>query len=265
MEQDIAVNEQEGVALAFQAVQMEFSHYLRTGNDEDRPPELEARRMEIYRDLFYKNTLNFCVSVFPVLKSIVGDSQFEAMVRRFMIDHRAHTPYFHEIGQEFFQWLSEQTEFQLPAYGLELAHYEWLELAMDIMDVDNSPAHANGNCWAEPPVLAAALACPSYHYAVHEVSKSHAEAADIERPTFLAVWRDRHDRVKFMEMNGLTWMLLNHMMSHPEKTGQTVADAVWDECNAQLGIERAVYDHGARQTLATLQENGIILGSRIQT
>jgi uncharacterized protein len=54
-------------------------------------------------------------------------------VRAFIDQHRCHTPYFLEISQEFVQFLMQDYRplASDPVFLAEMAHYEWVELALD--------------------------------------------------------------------------------------------------------------------------------------
>ena len=56
------------------------------------------------------------------------------MVRDFILSHQSHSPYFLQISEEFLGYLKDERQVQAsdPAFMLELAHYEWVELALDV-------------------------------------------------------------------------------------------------------------------------------------
>ena len=62
---------------------------------------------------------------------------------QFIDRHRCHTPYFLEISQEFLKFLMQRDEPvpNDPPFLLELAHYEWVELALDVSEEQLPEAH----------------------------------------------------------------------------------------------------------------------------
>lgn len=56
------------------------------------------------------------------------------MVRDFIHSHQSHSPYFLQISEEFLGYLKDERQVQAldPAFMLKLAHYEWVELALDV-------------------------------------------------------------------------------------------------------------------------------------
>ena len=105
---------------------------------------MEPRRLRIYQDLVYNNIEGFISGGFPVLRSLYDDTGWHALVGAFIDQHRCHTPYFLEIGQEFLQFVMRDYRpgESDPPFLAELAHYEWVELALDIAEEGLPPAVA---------------------------------------------------------------------------------------------------------------------------
>ena len=76
--------------------------------------------MRIYARLFYNNVESFLANAFRVFRSITDDEQWHALVRGFLRGHRAESPYFSHIPEEFLQYLSDSSR-QAEA----LAHSPW--------------------------------------------------------------------------------------------------------------------------------------------
>ena len=64
-------------------VQYEFAANLRDPKRNKTPADIEDRRMEIYRDLFYRNVEGFISNSFPVLRKLYSDDDWHKMVRDF--------------------------------------------------------------------------------------------------------------------------------------------------------------------------------------
>ena len=71
---------------------------------------------------------------FPVLRSLYEDDGWHELVRSFIGRHRCHSPYFLEISREFLEYLAQEHRLRAcdPPFIAELAHYEWVELALDV-------------------------------------------------------------------------------------------------------------------------------------
>lgn len=196
----------------FQRRQYEFAAHIRDPESNPAPASIEDRRMAIYRELFFNNLLKLLGGTFPVLKKLHEPRKWRRLVRQFMSRHRAHTPYFLEIPREFLEFLEQE---YTPAaddfpFLLELAHYEWVELALSVSPLSNDLSNVapDGDLLAGVP-LQSALAWPfTYQYPVHRIAADFIPAAPGERPTLLVICRRANDEVGFMELNPVTARLL---------------------------------------------------------
>lgn len=197
---------------SFKQTQYKFSAYIRDPENNARPNGIEQRRMKIYEELFYNNIEGFVSSAFPVLREITSDEKWHRMVRDFMVTHKSKTPLFHEIAREFLNYLeSERDTSNDPVFIKALAHYEWVELALSVMDAEDAiisesarkePLHHHFNT--------AELAWPlAYHYPVQHISPSFQPEQANETPVFLLVYRDINDKVTFMELNPVSARLID--------------------------------------------------------
>lgn len=100
------------------------------------PPGIATERMAIYEELFFNNLDGFISSGFPVLRRLFDEPRWHRLVRAFMREHRCRTPYFSQLGEEFIGWLQDgyRAEEGDPPFLLELAHYEWVELALSLAE-----------------------------------------------------------------------------------------------------------------------------------
>jgi len=199
----------------FQEIQLAFTKHLRAPHEYPAPLEIEERRMGIYRDLIYNNIENFIATVFPVIRSLLSDQQWHALIRDFISRHRCQTPYFLEISDEFLHYLMQERGVleEDPVFLLELAHYEWIELALDVSEADIPPASSYPR---EPlksmPRVSPLVVCLSYQYPVHKISASYQPATPEQ--TQLVVYRNRVDKVCFMAANSMTLRLLHLLQAN---------------------------------------------------
>lgn len=194
---------------SFQETQLAFAKHLRAPDLYPAPAEIEDRRMGIYRELIYNNIENFIATVFPVIRSLLSDGHWHLLVRDFIHQHRCQTPYFLEISEEFLKYLMQERGLcdGDPAFLLELAHYEWLELVLDVSEATIPPAsiHPTELLMSKPQV-SPLVVCLSYQYPVHKISPNYQPAHP--EPTQLVVYRNRSDKVCFMAANSMTLRLL---------------------------------------------------------
>lgn len=248
---------------SLEQLQKKFAANIRNPFDEPAPDDVEDRRMEIYRQLFYNNIRGFLTKNFPVLAKIYGDHEWRIMVRDFFIKHRAQTPLFPEMPREFLRYLQEVREPQPqdPPFLLELAHYEWAELAVsiDVRTIDAVDIDPAGDLLSGIPVLSPVAWPLSYQYPVHHVRPDFQPAEPPAEPTHLMVYRNRSDEVQFMELNPVTAHLVHVLKANTGNTGlgclnQVVADL--DHPNPKVVIT------GGSQQLEAFRSRDIIAGTR---
>ncbi len=248
---------------AFQQHQYRFAAHIRDPEVHPRPIDVEDRRMAIYRDLFYNNVENFVATAFPVLRSVTTDHRWHRLVRRFFADHRCKTPYFAEIAREFLDWLNtERGEHpDDPAFIRELAHYEWTELALQVSDEDQViPAlDRNGDLMQNIPLISPVAWHLAYRFPVHRIAAQYLPQEPGESPTYLVVYRDRHDDIRFLEINAVTYRLLELLKDYPDWTGLDALKQVAVELDHPQ--PQAVMRHGETM-LADLRERNIIIGTK---
>lgn len=194
---------------SFQETQLAFVKHLRAPDFYPAPKEMEDRRMGIYRELIYNNIESFIATVFPVVRSLLSDAHWHKIVRAFIQEHECQTPYFLQISAEFLQYLLQERGLEAgdPEYLLELAHYEWVELALDVSELE-IPAKTSLplDLFASHPRVSPLAMTLNYSYPVHKISPQHRYLA--AEPSQLVVYRNRVDQVKFLAANPVTARLL---------------------------------------------------------
>lgn len=246
----------------FQRLQREFAAHLRAPDRRAAPSDIEDRRLAIYRDLIYNNIESFIAGGFPVLRRLYRDGDWHRLVRDFVSRHASASPYFLQIGEEFLHYLQNEREPHAcdPPFLLELAHYEWVELALDVSPED-WPAGllAEGDPLELVPVVSPLVWNLSYRYPVHRIGPAYRPLEAPETPTFLLVYRDRKDEVGFMEANAVTARLLQLAEAEPA-SGRRLLQRLASELPQT--DERAVLGFG-RELLQKLLRLDVIAGFRL--
>lgn len=248
----------------FKQIQYAFTRHLRNPEKYDRPTDIEARRMQIYNDLFFNNVEDFMANGFPVLREITSDEKWLRMIRDYFEKHKSTTPLFPEMTREFLKYLENERETANDDFPfmLELAHYEWVELALGISDheVDLANINPEGDLLEGIPVLSP-LAWPlSYTFPVHLIGPEFLPDEPGEQPTHLVVYRDNKDEVHFLELNPVTAHLL-HLIK--EGTRQTSKQMLIDIVEQLQHPDPDVVIQGGLLILHDLNHRGVILGTAI--
>lgn len=241
----------------------QLTSHIRNPELVSAPAGVEPRRIKIYSDLFYNNIEGFISSGFPVLRSLIDDEPWHTMVRDFMIHHQCHTPYFLEISQEFLLYLQKTRSTQaadLP-FMLELAHYEWVELALDVTDIDLNEVDVqrDGDLSQGLPVVSPLTWSLVYQYPVHLIGPEFVPEQTPELPTYLLVYRNRQDQVGFMHANAVTARLLELLADENVSSGSQVLQQLAKEM--QHPQPQQMFDNGL-EILQKLHSLDIILGTQ---
>jgi uncharacterized protein len=243
---------------AFQRLQYRFAAHLRDPQANPAPEGIEDRRLQIYRDLFIKSMEGLLRGNFPVLHRLLAGERWNALVREFYAHHPCHTPLFPEIAREFLRFLETRGEPD-PPFLLELAHYEWVELALaiDESELADIPCEREGDLLEGVPVVNP-LAWPLlYRFPVQRIRLDYQPNEAPEQPTGLLVIRDRADEVRFMEASPLTLRLVERLNEAPQHTGHAHLEALALETGQPFDALRGP---GA-QMLERLRQREAILGA----
>lgn len=244
--------------MSLQLSQQAFINHIKDPKKHPQIKGIEDRRMKIYRDLFFNNILGFVSGSFPVLHSLYQEADWQQLVRQFFIKHDCHSPYFVDISSAFIEFLSEQYTLQKNdhPFMLELAHYEWVELEISIRKQQHHYERLTLEQLADAPLVVGELAWPlSYSFAVHQISDENIPEQPVEGGVHLIVYRDEDDDVQFMQINGVTALLMQILTQNP---GVNMA-----QINATLGealpqFDSHVLQAGAIDMVQKMADKGII-------
>ncbi len=246
----------------FQTLQYQFAAHLRDPRNNPPPAGLEDRRLEIYRNLFFSNIAGFISTAFPVLKSCYGEDDWHTLIRKFYARHTSHSPYFAEVSKEFLAYL--ENEYRAgeddPPFIVELAHYEWVELALALAqeEIDFAAIAPGGDPMRAPPALSPLAWRLAYRWPVHRIGPDFRPERPGDEPTRLVVCRDRGDKINFMVLNPVTDLLLDEIAQHPRRTGREQIE----EVTRQLQLpDAAAALAGGAQTFSKMRDKDVILGT----
>ncbi|WP_462321450.1 HvfC family RiPP maturation protein [Halochromatium sp.] len=244
-------------------IQRGFAGHIRDPEGTPAPADIEPRRMAIYRSLLFNNVSSLLSQGFPVLYRCLGRSRWDALIRQFLVEHRAATPLFPQLGQELVAFLSTEREAQPddPPFMVELAHYEWVEAALLFSDdeADVDLADPNGDLLAGLPLVSPLAWTLSYRFPVHQISPEHQPQQPDPELTHLVVYRNRRDEVEFLKINLVTQRLLQLLKEQAQPSGLACLETIAEEL--QHPAPDQVIRFGAN-LLADLRQRHILLGTR---
>lgn len=236
------------------AQQWALTRHLRDPRRQPAPAGLDERRLQVYRDLLFNNLQALLAGSFPVLLQVLAAEEWNALCRRYFVEHRCASPLFTEVAAEFVQWLQVLDRPPRP-FLAELAHYEWVEQALQGLDaaVLSSPATAI-DAWTTPlqrSPLAWALA---YQWPVQQLGRDCQPDAAPTQPTFLLARRQADGRIVFSQLSVLAWQLLEQIETAAPCSGQAHLHRLAD----QHGLQAQALEAPGRALLAQLLDAGVI-------
>lgn len=243
----------------FKAKQLEFTRYIREPAINPVPADVKPERMAMYRELMFNNIESFLAGNFPVIRKILADKAWFELAQDFFAKHECKTPHFSEIAEEFLDYLENERDNQddLP-FLLELAHYEWVEMALSVAkeNVQANPQNLT-NLLASAAVQLSPLAWPlAYQYPVQLISPEYLPLEPLVQLSFLVAYRDLADNVNFIEINSITYRLLEIIQVHGH---MTVEDCLHQVAQEAKHPNPAIIITGGLQILKELAEKTVIL------
>lgn len=246
---------------ALRRFQTAFTRHIRDPASAPAPREIVPARMALYGRLVFGNVERVMANMFPVLKARLPEPDWLALLRRFFRDHPMHDPLFQSMPQEFVHYLEARGPVAgEPPYLLELAHYEWVDYALsvdetviDMSDIDPEGVLADGR-----PALNPLVWMLRYDYPVHTFRVAEPPAEPPATPSYLVAYRDRHDKVGYVELNTISARLLELIDDHPEWATSAVLSALAREL--EVACDGLFHERGLA-LLSELHERQVILGT----
>ncbi|MBN7820898.1 DUF2063 domain-containing protein [Bowmanella yangjiangensis] len=234
--------------------QFAFANHIRDPETFPAPEDVEDRRMNIYRELFFNNVSGFVTNGFPVLCSLYDDSTWQQLCRAFLAKHACRSPYFVDISKEFVEFIANEYALQPsdPPFMAELAHYEWVELALS-----TAKGQSAGD-WAGQPYSAVKLSelawVLSYEYPVHQIS-TEFQPETPSGPHYYVVFRDKEDDVHFLNIDQVNAFVLSCV----EDDAEEVSALIEKLQNAMPHLPADQVAAGCRQALDKFVGKGILV------
>ncbi len=245
------------------AQQFALTRHLRDPQASPAPEGFEDRRLQIYRELLFNNIEGLLSGNFPVIGKLLGQDAWKALVRDFYRDHRCHTPLFPEIAREFLRYLEVRGEVERPddpPFLQELAHYEWVELALQIAEVDGDiGVDSDGDLLDGAPALSPLVWPLAYAWPVHRIGPDFRPDQPPAAPTLLLLRRDDDGTVRFSELSPLAFRLVQRLGESPQLSGREQLQALAVEAGSS---EVAAFVEQGAALLEQMRGSGVVLGMR---
>ncbi|NRD73518.1 putative DNA-binding domain-containing protein [Shewanella sp. VB17] len=242
--------------MSFVQIQQSFVDYIKQVSFE-LPNGTDARRMKVYRELFFNNVEGFVSGAFPVLKTLYSSDNWLVLVQTFFAKHDCQTPIFIEIAQEFLTFLQTEYEFNAhdPVFMLELAHYEYMELVVAVAQKNPQHRPINGPIISQCICLSDTSRVLQYTFDVQHISHEYRPDIPGELPQFFCLYRDDEDEVIFLQLTPLSAQVLGFLSQYEAINYDDLN--VW-LVNSYPDMEKSVLEQGALQLLDDLADKGVV-------
>ena len=240
--------------------QQALAAWIRDPEHSVAPEGIEPRRLRVYADLVHRGLTGMLGTTFPVMRAVLGDTGWHALVRDFLREHGARSPVFTDLPRELLRYLDARAARGAPdaPWLRELAHYEWIELALQIdgARATDIACDVDGDLRTGMPVLSPLAWTLAYDWPVHRIAPD--ALPDAPEPTFLLVHRRDDGEVDFHALAPLAFHLLERV------AGTTlIGDALLRTLARDVGADDvdAFVDAGLA-LLDGYRRDGIVLGTR---
>jgi hypothetical protein len=213
--------------------------------------------MAVYREGVFNNIFESASVCFPVCQATLGKNDWRNIVKKFVSNHHASSPLFRNIPHELVKFLEDDSK--IPDYIKQLAHYEWVELAVSALQTKATAKKTilseTTDLLNEIPVLTPAHMLLQYDYPVQKISAQFKP--EQTESTYLLVFRNELFDVNFVELNPMTYALLHTVLQGMSgKQALTYLAKQIQHPNPETIIE---FGHGVLKDLVQQQA---IIGSR---
>jgi uncharacterized protein len=244
---------------SFQQYQQAFTAYIRDPHNQPRPKNVKTKGMDVYKEIVFNNLFESVSACFPVAQKVIGKRAWLKLMRNFFREHSSSTPIFRKIPEEFLVYLSNinaLTPETFPPYLTSLCHYEWVELLASTMaDETNKPdINAIGDLRMNQPAFAHTMLLLNYEYAVQKISPRYKPKEKVN--TQLLVYRNAEFEVKFIELNTVTYRLIEILKQEKIKCEQALTMLAKEINQPQT---ESIIQFGLA-ILEDLRSQGVILG-----
>ncbi|MFJ4354613.1 DUF2063 domain-containing protein [Pseudomonas sp. NPDC089428] len=219
------------------------------------PPGVDARRLAVYRQLFFGNLQSLLAGSFPVLHASLAAEHWQGLSEDFYANHRCQTPLFTEVGGEWVEYLQGRTD--QPGWIAELAHYEWIETALLLSDADQPEHDPEGDLLDGVPVLSSLAVPLAYAWPVSHIGPEHLPGEVPAEPTLLLAHRGAGHKVTFSRLAPLAHALLVALQDQPLSGREHLAALA-----EAAGVAPSAIEAQGLALLLSLKAQGVVLGTR---
>ena len=192
---------------SFQITQQQFCDWIRAPESE-LPHTLSTERMQVYRDLLFNNVCSFINLVYPVTRAMLPEWQWHKLLIEFFQNAKCKSPFYNDISLQFREYLTDCNHSILHEYPwlAELLQFEWLELYLDTVEIENIRPTGHEDWQLKTPVWVLV-----YQYPVYQWTLTRVPDVIEPMPSAIMVWRNDQDEVCIEGLSPLFAMLVEQL------------------------------------------------------
>ena len=184
-------------------------------------------------------------------------------------DHRAHTPHFPLLATEFLDYLeglsdnSDKPEAQILfryPFAKELAHYEWVELDVQIALEPNLPEGSQQITLRDGLSINPTAHVLAYEWPVHLIGPDFQPTEAPDAPTFLAVFQNVNAQSEFILLTPLAALLLENI---EQRATCSTAEHIRILAQQHEDLSEADLSESVLEIADQFREQGLITGETI--
>jgi hypothetical protein len=182
---------------------------------------------------------------------------WEHAVRLFLKDAQPHTPWASTTQRAFVDHVCESPDMQrLPAWLQDLAHFEWLQNAVNTTPVSWPACDAAADVMHHAVVLNPTHVEAAYEWPVHSIDTDHQP--DDMQSTYVSMLRDKDDTLHVLESSVFRGQLIDLLRDGQSGEQAFMVLAMW-----LSHPEPEAFVREGAEVMAQLQREGIVLGARV--
>lgn len=246
--------------MAFQELQLQFLAHCRNPEQQPLPTGFDPQGAAIYVDLLYNKFNDSLTACFPVTHAILGETVWQRTLKDFIAEHRCLSPYYRQIPDEFVLFLqNEHQAIDSLSFLAELAHFEWIELALSIAEAEPVEIETLSDAQLMEDELVFTPVIQLLHYAwpVQQINGNYRPDEPPSIATHILGFRDASDQVQFIALNPATANLVLLLQNQYTAT-QALHELGKDLSPSDLS-DLMIFGKGI---LANLYHHGAIIGSK---
>jgi hypothetical protein len=220
-------------SLNLEQYQQQMGAFLRDPEKVSMPSNLDERRAGVYKDLVFANIESQLSGAFPVIHSLFEGERWLRLVREFLVDYRAQTPYFTKLSEEFVSFLAQRKkDEETPGFLLELAHYERVEIDLFMQDEAFDRIELSANDLSDRAIgFISTTTLLAYAYPVHRIAPDYQPEEAPAVPTLLLLFQDSEGEVRFFELQPLAYQLATKIAQESGKNASELLEELAGELN----------------------------------